>query len=251
VDGQNIVIDYRPAELTGERLPLLAAELVRLKVDLLVVGLTQRALAAKNVTTTIPIVMVNVADPVESGLVSSLARPGGNLTGLSRLTPELLGKNLELMKEAAPRAIRVAVLSNPTNPGHPAMARNAKRAAESLRLELKIVGAGAPTELEGAFSAMARERASALLVLADGMFWLYRGRIADLALRNRLPSTFANTEHAEAGGLMSYGPNSIDPYRRAAVFVDKILKGAKPADRWSSRRNSNWRLTSRLRKHSG
>jgi putative ABC transport system substrate-binding protein len=230
VDGQNIAIDYRAPGPTDERLPLLAAELVRLKVDVLVVGLTQRALAAKNATTTIPIVMVNAADPVESGLVASLARPGGNLTGLSRLTPELLGKSLELMKEAAPQVIRVAALSNPTNPGHPAMVRNAKRAAELLRLELQIVGAGAPNELEGAFSAMARQRASALLVLGDGMFYFYRKRIADLALRNRLPSTFANTEHAEAGGLMSYGPNSFDPYRRAAVFVDKILKGAKPAD---------------------
>ena len=230
VDGQNIIIDYRSSGPTGERLPLLAAELVRLKVDVLVVGLTQGALAAKNATTSIPVVMVNAADPVESGLVASLARPGGNLTGLSRLTPELLGKNLELIKEAAPRAIRVAVLSNPTNPGHPAMVRNAKRAADSLGLQLKIVGAGVPNELERAFSAMASEHASALLVLADGMFWVYRRQIADLALRSRLPSTFANTEHAEAGGLMSYGPNSFDPYRRAAVFVDKILKGAKPAD---------------------
>jgi len=230
VDGQNIVIEYRSAGGTVERRPPLVAELARLKVDVLVVGLTQGALAAKNATTTIPIVMVNVADPVESGLVASLARPGGNITGLSRLTPELIGKNLEFMKVAAPRAIRVAVLSNPTNPGHLAMVRNSKRAAERLGLELRIVGAGAQNELEGVFSIMARERVSALLVLADGMFWVQRTRIADLALKNRLPSTFQNSEHAEAGGLMSYAPNSIAPYHRAAAYVDKILKGAKPAD---------------------
>src|SRR2546430_10373831 len=192
VDGQNIAIEYRSEEGRDERLPLLAVELARLNVDVLVVGLTQRALAAKNATRTIPIVMVNVADPVESGLVVSLARPGGNVTGLSRLTPELIGKNLEFMKEAASRATRVAVLTNPTNPGHPAMVRNSKRAAEPLRLELRIVRAGVPNELEGAFSVMARERVNALLVLADGMFWVQRKRIADLALRNRLPSTFQN-----------------------------------------------------------
>jgi putative ABC transport system substrate-binding protein len=233
IEGKNIAIEYRYTALAGdidERLPLLAAELVRLKPDVLVVSITVAALATRNATTTIPIVMVNVDDPVGSGLIASLARPGGNVTGLSRLTPELIGKNLELLKEAVPRAVRVAVLSNPRNPLHPELVRNAKLAARSLGLQLKIVEAGAPKELEGAFSTMAGERMSALLVLADGMFYVNRTRIADLALRNRLPSMFGSGDLARAGGLMAYAPRSGDNYRRAATYVDKILKGAKPAD---------------------
>ena len=230
VDGQNIAIEYRSAQGKDERLPLLAAELVRLKVDVLVAALPQGAAAAKKATTTIPIVMVNVGDPVEIGLVASLARPGGNVTGLSRLSAELIAKNLALLKEAVPRALRVGALSNPTTPLSPVLVRNAKRAAESLGLQLKIVEAKVPDDLEGAFSALATDRVGALLVLADGMFWGERKRIADLALRSRLPSMFSNSEHADAGGLMAYAPSSVDPYRRAAVFVDKILKGAKPGD---------------------
>ena len=233
IEGKNIAIEYRYTALAGdidERLPLLAAELVRLKPDVLVVSITVAALATRNATTTIPIVMVNVDDPVGSGLIASLARPGGNVTGLSRLTPELIGKNLELLKEAVPRAVRVAVLSNPRNPLHPELVRNAKLAARSLGVQLKIVEAGAPKELEGAFSTMAGERMSALLVLADGMFYVNRTRIADLALRNRLPSMFGSGDLARAGGLMAYAPRSGDNYRRAATYVDKILKGAKPAD---------------------
>ena len=233
IEGKNIAIEYRYTALAGdidERLPLLAAELVRLKPDVLVVSITVAALATGNATTTIPIVMVNVDDPVGSGLIASLARPGGNVTGLSRLTPELIGKNLELLKEAVPRAVRVAVLSNPRNPLHPELVRNAKLAARSLGVQLKIVEAGAPKELEGAFSTMAGERMSALLVLADGMFYVNRTRIADLALRNRLPSMFGSGDLARAGGLMAYAPRSGDNYRRAATYVDKILKGAKPAD---------------------
>jgi putative ABC transport system substrate-binding protein len=195
-----------------------------------VVSITVAALAAKSATTTIPIVMVNVDDPVGSGLITSLGRPGGNITGLSRLTPELVGKNLELLKEAVPKAVRVAVLANPRNPLHPELVRNAKRAAGSLGVQLKIVEAGAPKELEGAFSTMAGERMSALLALGDGMFYVNRTRIADLALRNRLPSMFGSGDHARAGGLMAYAPRSVDNYRRAATYVDKILRGAKPAD---------------------
>src|SRR5712691_2779205 len=175
IEGKNIAIEYRYTALAGdidERLPLLAAELVRLKPDVLVVSITVAALATRNATTTIPIVMVNVDDPVGSGLIASLARPGGNVTGLSRLTPELIGKNLELLKEAVPRAVRVAVLSNPTNPLHPELVRNAKLAAGSLGVQLKIVEAGAPMELERAFSTMAGERVSALLALGDGMFYV-------------------------------------------------------------------------------
>jgi ABC-type uncharacterized transport system substrate-binding protein len=233
MEGKNVAIEYRYTASAGdidERLPLLAAELVRLKPDVLVVSITVAALAAKSATTTIPIVMVNVDDPVGSGLVASLARPGGNVTGLSRLTPELIGKNLELLKEAVPKAARVAVLSNPRNPLHPELVRNAKLAAGSLGVQLKIVEARAPKELEGAFSTMAGERMSALLVLADGMFYVNRTRIADLALRNRLPSMFGSGDLSRAGGLMAYAPRSVDNYRRAATYVDKILKGAKPAD---------------------
>jgi len=226
VDGQNIAIVF----LKNEQLPRLTDELVRLKIDVLVAATSQPALAAKNATTTIPIVMVNVAGPVENGLVASLARPGGNVTGLSRSTLDIIDKNLQLLAEAVPSVVRVAVLSNPTHPLHPTLLKSAKRAAESLKLQLKTVEAGAPNELEGAFSAIARERVSALLVLADGMFWAERTRIANLALKHQLPSMFGNTEHAEAGGLMSYAPSSVEPYRRAASYVDKILKGAKPAD---------------------
>jgi len=229
-DGQNIVIEQISWAGQDEELPTLAAELVRRKVDLLVAGTTPRALAARNATTTIPIVMVNVADPVASGLVVSLARPGGNVTGLSRVSLDLIGKNLELLREAAPVVTRLAVLVNPTHALHPALLNSAKHTAALLTLKLEPVEAAAPKELEHAFSVIARKRVNALLVLPDGMFWGERRRIADFALRSRLPSMFGNTEHAEAGGLMSYAPNSLEPYRRAAYYVDKILKGAKPAD---------------------
>jgi putative ABC transport system substrate-binding protein len=174
--------------------------------------------------------MVNVADPVASGLVVSLARPGGNVTGLSRVSLDLIGKNLELLREAAPVVTRLAVLVNPTHALHPALLNSAKHTAALLTLKLEPVEAAAPKELEHAFSVIAKKRVNALLVLPDGMFWGERRRIADFALRSRLPSMFGNTEHAEAGGLMSYAPNSFEPYRRAAYYVDKILKGAKPAD---------------------
>jgi len=229
-DGQNIVIEQISWAGQDEELPTLAAELVRRKVDLLVAGTTPRALAARNATTTIPIVMVNVADPVASGLVVSLARPGGNVTGLSRVSLDLIGKNLELLREAAPVVTRLAVLVNPTHALHPALLNSAKHTAALLTLKLEPVEAAAPKELEHAFSVIARKRVNALLVLPDGMFWGERRRIADFALTSRLPSMFGNTEHAEAGGLMSYAPSSLEPYRRAAYYVDKILKGAKPAD---------------------
>jgi ABC-type uncharacterized transport system substrate-binding protein len=229
-DGQNIVIEEISWAGRDEELPILAAELVRRKVDVLVAGTTPRALAARNATTTIPIVMVNVADPVASGLVVSLARPGGNVTGLSRVSLDLIGKNLELLREAAPAVTRLAVLVNRTHALHPALLNSAKHTAALLTLKLEPVEAAVPKELERAFSVIARKRVNALLVLPDGMFWGERRRIADFALRSRLPSMFGNTEHAEAGGLMSYAPSSFEPYRRAAYYVDKILKGAKPAD---------------------
>jgi putative ABC transport system substrate-binding protein len=227
VEGRNIAIEYRSTEPGDyERYRLLAAELVGLRVDVLVTSITSAALAAKKATTTIPIVMVNVDDPVESGLVASLSHPGGNVTGLSRRSPELVGKSLALLKEAVPRAVRIAVLSNPGNPHHPGMVRNGTDAARSLGVRLTIVEAKAAEGLEDAFRTMVRERVSALLVLGDGMFFFNRTRIGDLALRSRLPSMFP----VQAGGLIYYGPNSVDNYRRAATYVDKILKGAKPGD---------------------
>jgi putative ABC transport system substrate-binding protein len=174
--------------------------------------------------------MVNVGDPVESGLVSSLARPGGNITGLSRLTAETIGKNLEVLAEAVPQAERVAVLWNRSNPLHPAMMVRAKEAATALGLALAEVQAGAPAELEEAFAVMVNERVNSVLVLADGMYFLNRRDIAELALRRRLPTMFQNSEHVQAGGLLSYSADSVDNYRRAATYVDKILKGAKAGD---------------------
>jgi putative tryptophan/tyrosine transport system substrate-binding protein len=234
VEGRNVRVEYRytdvPLQGNLDRMAQLAGELVRLKPDVLVVSITEAALAAKHATDTIPIVMANVADPVGSGLIVSLGRPGGNITGLARLTPELIGKNLELLKEAVPAVQRVAVLSNPPNPVHPELVRIAKQAAGVLGLQVGVVEAGSPNELEGAFSTMARERVNALLVLSDGLFYLNRRRIADLALKNRLPSMFGSSENAEAGGLMEYAPSSAANYRRAATYVDKILKGARPAD---------------------
>jgi putative ABC transport system substrate-binding protein len=229
-EGQNILIEYRSTEGDDERLARAAAELVGLNVDLLIVSITSAALAAQKATTTIPIVMTNVGDPVENGPVASLARPGGNITGLSRLTPELVGKNLEFIREAVPGVGRVAVLSNPTNPLSPALQRRVMLAAEALGVQLRIVEASAPHELGAAFAAMARDGSGAVLVLPDGMFFINRRQLAEFALKNRLPSMFANAEHAEAGGLMSYAPSSVDNYRRAAGYVDRILKGAKPAD---------------------
>jgi putative ABC transport system substrate-binding protein len=213
-----------------KRLAIQAEELVRFRPDVLVVSITEVALAARNATTTIPIVMANVADPVGNGLVASLARPGGNLTGLSRLGPDLAGKTLALLKEAVPKAANIAVLSNPLDPVHPELLTNTKRAARALGVQLQIVEARTPDDLERAFAMMAKDGVAALLVLPDGMFYINRVRIADLALRGRLPSMFGSSEMAKAGGLMEYAPSSADNYRRAAIFVDKILRGAKPAD---------------------
>ncbi len=230
VEGQNITIERRFSEGKYERLPDLAAELVRLKVDVIVAAASEPPIAAKHATETIPIVMTNHPDPVGRGLVASLARPGGNVTGLSLLTPELVGKELELLKEIVLRASRVAVLWNPTNAGHPLMLREAKVAAQSLRVQLQILEARGPDDFERAFATMMREGADALLVLSDGMFFIHRTRIAVLAAKQRLPAMFAQREYADAGGLMAYGASFRDNFRRAATYVDKILKGAKPGD---------------------
>jgi putative ABC transport system substrate-binding protein len=230
VKGRNIAIEYRSDDGRAERTPELAAELVRLKVDVMVASLTERALVAKKATTTIPIVVVNAGDPVASGLVGSVARPGGNVTGLSRNNAEHTGKNLELLMAAVPSVSRVAVLSNPTNPLAQSMIRSATSAADRLHLRLTIAEARARDELDGAFAAMHREHAGAVLVLGDGMFWGARARIAELALARQLPSMFMNSEHVEVGGLLAYAANSVEPYRRSAGYVDRILKGARPAN---------------------
>jgi putative ABC transport system substrate-binding protein len=231
VEGQNIVIEYRSAEGRFDRLPDLAAELIRIKVDLIVAAPAPPALAAKNATGTIPIVFIGAADPVGIGLVASLARPGGNVTGLSYgVGLSIFAKDLELLKEVVPKVRRVAVLSNPASPSQPLAITAVKDAAGSLGLQLQLVEARGPEEFDGAFAAMTRERAGALFVLQDPAFSPHRARLVDLAAKNRLPSILTQREDAEAGGLMSYGPRLSDLWRRAATYVDKILKGAKPAD---------------------
>jgi len=231
VEGQNIAMEYRFAEGRYDRLPDLAAELVRLRVDLIVAVPTAAAVAAKNATATIPIVMISVGDPVGLGLVASLARPGGNVTGLSySVGLEIFSKQLELLKETVPKVRRVAILSNPAHPAHSLQIREVNVAARSLGVQLQLLEAGGPNEFDGAFAAMVKERVGALLVVADSMFLLHRTRLADLAARSRLPAAYGTRESVEAGGLMSYGPSVSDLFWRSATFVDKILKGAKPGD---------------------
>ena len=231
VEGQNIVIEGRWAEGRYDRLPDLAAELVRLKVDVIVANPTPAAAAAKKATGTIPIVIISVGDPVGQGFITSLARPGGNVTGLSySVGLEITGKQLELLKETIPKVRRVAILTNPGNLSHALSIREAKVAARSLGVQLQLLEARGPNEFDDAFAAMARERVGALLVVADSMFILHRARLADLAAKSRLPAAYSLRDHVEAGGLMSYGPSLLDNFRRAATYVDKILKGAKPAD---------------------
>ena len=232
VEGQNIVIDYRYAEGRVDRLPDLAAELVRLKVDLIVASAgTQAATAAKNATETIPIVMIYVRDPVGTGLIASLARPGGNVTGVSGYAGlEIVAKQLELLKEIVPKIRRVAILSNPANAYYQLAITELNVAARSLGVQLQLLEARGPNEFDGAFAAMATERVGALLVLSDAIFSSHRTRLADLAARSRLPAAYGVRESVEAGGLMSYGPSFLDLFRRSAAYVDKILKGAKPAD---------------------
>jgi putative tryptophan/tyrosine transport system substrate-binding protein len=233
VEGQNIAIEYRYSHGKNDRASELAAELVRLRVDVIVVaGGDPWILAAKNATKTIPIVMVGVGgDPVEAGLVESLARPGGNVTGITNLGPELGGKRLELLKEAVPKLARVAVLYDPASPG---TAREMKEllpvAARVLGLTLQPWDVRAADGFEKVFAALSKERPDGLYVLAGPLVRANGKRIADLALKSRLPSMYAIRESVDTGGLMYYGADVADSYRRVAYFVDKILKGAKPAD---------------------
>jgi len=233
VEGRNVVIEYRDAEGKPERLPALAAELVALKVDVIVAGSTPNALAAKQATRTLPIVFISSGDPVTDGLVTSLARPGGNVTGLSSLTPERLGKCLELLTQAVPGVSRVAVLRQPGAVGERTekdTLKGAEVAARALGVQLQFVEARGPADIGRAFSDMTRARAGALAVWTTAMFVAERRGLVALAAKNRLPAVYTLREFVDAGGLMSYGHSQADLNRRAATYVDKILKGAKPAD---------------------
>jgi putative tryptophan/tyrosine transport system substrate-binding protein len=233
VEGRNLVIEYRDAEGKAERLPALAAELVALKVDVIVTVSNTTALAAKQATRTVPIVFTAVADPVAAGIVTSLARPGGNVTGLASLGSELVGKRLELLKQAVPGVSRVAVLWLPGALGERTdndMRTGADVASRARGVRLQFVEARDPADFDRAFSDMTRARADALTVLPSNMFLREHRRLVDLAAKNRLPAVYTSREFVDAGGLMSYGTNSADLHRRAATYVDKILKGAKPGD---------------------
>jgi ABC-type uncharacterized transport system substrate-binding protein len=230
IEGKNIVIEYRYAEGKLDRLPALAKELVGLKPDVIVAAPTPSVLAAKKASATIPIVFVSVGDPVGSGLVASLARPGENITGLTVLVPELSGKRLELLKEAIPNVIRVAALWNPANPAQELVWKEIQAAAQELRLQLQSLEVRSANDFDIAFEAAVRERAQALIPSPDPLINTQLKRIVEFAAKNRLPAMYGGPEVVDAGGLMSYAPNYTDHYRRAAVYVDKILKGTKPAD---------------------
>jgi len=233
IEGQNIAIERRSAEGQLDRLPDLAAELVRLKVDVIAAATAPAVAAAKSATTTIPIVMLTVTDPVGRGFVTSLSRPGGNVTGVTYgVGTDTFGKGLELLREAVPRIRRVAVLSNPDGPTQSLIVTSIRSTARSLGLQLQLVDARGPDQFDAAFAAMAKEDAEALLVVTDPTYLLpgAAARLADLAIKSRLPSMHSQRPPVEAGGLMSYGPSIVVLFRRAAVHVDKILKGARPAD---------------------
>ena len=230
VEGQNIAIEPRWAEGQYERYPALAADLVRMQVDVIVTNGGAATQAAQHATRTIPIVMAVVIDPLGSGLVPSLAHPGGNVTGHSLMASDLIGKQLELLQEVVPQVARVALLWNPANPGHTPQVREAEVAARALGVQLHMLEARGPQEIDSAFAAMTRERAGALLILPEGVFTNQLRQIAELATKGRLPSIYGVTEYAEAGSLMVYTANFLDLERRAAIYVDRILKGAKLGD---------------------
>ena len=233
VEGHSVVIEYRDAGGKFEQLPALAAELVALKVDVIVAPTTPTVLAAKQATRTIPIVFATAGDPVTSGLVSSLARPGGNATGLSVLAPELVGKRLELLAQAVPGGSRAALLWQPGAMGERTgkdLLKEAEVAGRALGVRIQFVEARGPEDFDRAFSDITRAHAGALTVLPSNMFTNERRRLVDLAAKNRVPTVYPAREFVDAGGLMAYGTNIADLYRRAATYVDKILRGAKPAD---------------------
>src|SRR5438876_3961013 len=230
VEGKNMIIEDRWAEGNYERLPGLAAELVQMKVDVIVAGSTPTVQAAQQTTTTIPIVMVATADPVGSGFVASLARPGRNITGLSNINVDLSSKRLELLRDAVPKLSRVTVLVNPANPIHSDSLKRVQATEKTNSVTISPVEASTASQIEAAFGAMTRERAGALIVLPDSFFSSQARRIAELAAQQRLPTMFWTRGLVESGGLMSYGQNNAEHYYRAATYIDKILKGAKPGD---------------------
>jgi putative ABC transport system substrate-binding protein len=230
IEGKNVTFEYRFAENRLERLPELAAELVRLNVDVIVGVGTLGPLAAKRATTTIPIVMLSAGDPLGTGLVDSLARPGGNVTGMSLMVPDLGGKRLELLKELLPRLSRVAVLWNAANPYPAIVFKETQAAGRTLGIEVHSLEVRGPDDLDGAFAAARQQHPDALISVEDPLTFTYRKRIADFAVAEQLPSLHGFSEEVKAGALISYGANQPDLIRRAAAYVDKILKGAKPAD---------------------
>jgi putative tryptophan/tyrosine transport system substrate-binding protein len=230
VEGKNLIIDYRYAEGNLDRLSELAADLVRLKPDLIVVGGTRVAVAAKRATSTIPIVVAGAGDLVAAGLVDNLNRPGGNVTGVSRLSPDIIGTRVELLKEVVPKVTRIATLLNPGNPGYAASLREIELDALAQGIKLQLLAARSAEDLEKAFKAAAREGANALLVMVDAFFSSQRMRIVELAAQQRLPAIYDRVDFVEAGGLISYGMNLADLSRRSAWYVDQILKGARPAN---------------------
>jgi len=229
IESRNIVVEVRSAEGKYDRLPALATELVHLKVDVIVTTASPATMAAQQATKTIPIVMAVVVDPVATGFIASLARPGGNITGVSIMASDLVGKQLDLLKQVVP-IFQVVVLWNPANPGNAPQLREAEVAARKLGVRLKPLEARNPDDLDNAFAAMTKERPSGLIVLVDTMLVGHRARLADLAAKSRIPAIYGLRDHVEAGGLMAYSANLTEMYRRAATYVDKILKGAKPAD---------------------
>ena len=229
-EGRDVVIEWRYAKGDYDRVSELVADLVQRKVDVIVVESTVAAQAVKRTTSTIPIVMAVVSDPVGSGLITSLAHPGGNVTGLSTMSIEHSAKRLQLLKETIPRLTRVAVLWNPATPYHPKVIEELKAAASSLWVELSLVGARVPEEIDPAFSAVSRAHAQALYVIEGGFFFAHRTTLLNLASKARLPAIYGEREYVDEGGLMSYGANFGDLWRRSAGYVDRILKGAKPSD---------------------
>ena len=230
MDGRNIVTEWRYADGEFDRLPTLAAELLRLKVDVIVTGGDRSTRAAKEATVTIPIVMTQDPDPVGSGFVASLARPGGNITGLSNFVSDLTGKRLEILKEIGPKLSRVAVFGSSTAPGNAQQLRETELASGALGLRVQYLDVLRPNDIEIAFRAASKGRAEAVLVLGGSIFNSHRIQIAELAIKSRLPAIYINPTYVEEGALMSYGASITDLYRRAAIYVDKILKGTKPAD---------------------
>lgn len=230
VEGKNILIEWRFADGKLDRLPALAAELVRLKVDIIVTTGSTPTRAARAATSTIPIVMSNDNDPVGDGFVASLAQPGGNITGLSNFAPELSGKRLEILKEVVPSLARVAILGTSTNPAHAQVMKEVEPAAKAFGVKLQFLDVLDSTDIETTFRAVTKARAGGVLVLSSAVLVSQRVRVAELAVQNRLPTIYSNSQFAEAGGLMFYGVNVRDLDRRVATYVDKILKGRTPAD---------------------